>query len=67
MTFWEYTSTDFAWLLTKPACLLCGDTRMNGDQLPGCTRLDEYPTDDVVSRYWEARRQMVKKPSTGFG
>ncbi|GFS63353.1 hypothetical protein TNCV_2308841 [Trichonephila clavipes] len=27
----------------------------------------EYPTDDIGSRYWEARNQMVKKPSTGVG
>ncbi|GFW31459.1 hypothetical protein TNCV_1288061 [Trichonephila clavipes] len=36
---------------------------MDGDHLLQSTGLDEYPTDDVVSQYWEARRQMVKKPS----
>ncbi|GFS78622.1 hypothetical protein TNCV_3148201 [Trichonephila clavipes] len=44
---------------------LCGHARMNGDYLPQCTGLAEYPTDDIVYRYWEDRRQMVKKPSTG--
>ncbi|GFT98993.1 transposable element Tc1 transposase [Trichonephila clavipes] len=32
-----------------------------------CTGLDEYLTDDIVSRYWEARREMVKKSSMGVG
>ncbi|GFX71052.1 reverse transcriptase [Trichonephila clavipes] len=49
------------------ACLLCGYARMDGDHLLQSTGLDEYPADDIVSRYWEARRQMVKKPSTGVG
>ncbi|GFW32295.1 reverse transcriptase [Trichonephila clavipes] len=57
MTFWEYTSTGLTWL--------CGHARMDGELLLQCTGLDKYPTDDVVSRYWEARRQMVKKPRTG--
>ncbi|GFV27743.1 hypothetical protein TNCV_4169651 [Trichonephila clavipes] len=26
---------------------------MDGNHLLQCTELDEYPTDDVVSRYWE--------------
>ncbi|GFX30048.1 hypothetical protein TNCV_2617591 [Trichonephila clavipes] len=47
------------------ACPLCGNARMDDDQLLQCTGLDAYTNDDVVSRYWEARRQMVKKPSTG--
>ncbi|GFV73251.1 reverse transcriptase [Trichonephila clavipes] len=47
--------------------LLYGHARMNGDHLLQCTGLDEYPTDDVVSRYWEARRQMVKKFLMGVG
>ncbi|GFV89228.1 reverse transcriptase [Trichonephila clavipes] len=49
------------------ACPLCGHARMDGDHLPQCTGLTEYPAEDIVSRYWEARRQMVKKPSTGVG
>ncbi|GFU67812.1 uncharacterized protein TNCV_4528811 [Trichonephila clavipes] len=31
---------------------------MDGDYLFECTGLDEYPTDNAFSRYWEARRQM---------
>ncbi|GFV19716.1 reverse transcriptase [Trichonephila clavipes] len=54
--FWEYASTGLT-------CLLC---RMDADHLLQCAGLDEYPTDDIVSRYWEALRQMVK-PSTGVG
>ncbi|GFU69625.1 reverse transcriptase [Trichonephila clavipes] len=46
---------------------LCGHARMDGDHLPQCTGLAEYPADDIVSRYWEARHQMVKKSSTGVG
>ncbi|GFU54159.1 reverse transcriptase [Trichonephila clavipes] len=41
--------------------------RMDGDPLLQCTGLDEYQTEEIVSRYWEARRQMIKKPSTGVG
>ncbi|GFX87968.1 reverse transcriptase [Trichonephila clavipes] len=40
---------------------------MDGKHLLQCTRLTEYLADDIVSWYWEARRQMVKKPSTGVG
>ncbi|GFT68271.1 reverse transcriptase [Trichonephila clavipes] len=47
------------------ACPLCGHARMVGDHLLQCTGLLEYPADDIVSRYWEAQRQMVKKPTTG--
>ncbi|GFU44665.1 reverse transcriptase [Trichonephila clavipes] len=43
----------------------CGHARMDGDHLHQCTGFAEYPTHDIVSRYWEAWRQMVKKPSTG--
>ncbi|GFY29482.1 reverse transcriptase [Trichonephila clavipes] len=49
------------------ACPLCGFARMDGDHLLQCTGLVEYPADDIVSRYWEARCQMVKTPSTGVG
>ncbi|GFT30449.1 hypothetical protein TNCV_2377371 [Trichonephila clavipes] len=49
-----YTSTGLAWLLTRPEWMECPE-------------LDEYPADDIVSRYWETRRQMVKKSSTGVG
>ncbi|GFU27553.1 cuticle protein 10.9 [Trichonephila clavipes] len=64
MTFWEYTSTGLA---ADGACPLCGHVRMDGDHLLQCTELDEYSADDIVSRYWEARCQMVKKASTGVG
>ncbi|GFU18790.1 hypothetical protein TNCV_1085361 [Trichonephila clavipes] len=57
MSCWEYTSTDLTWLLMRPA-LLCGDARMDDDYLLQCTGLDEYPTDDRISRYLNARRQM---------
>ncbi|GFW31416.1 reverse transcriptase [Trichonephila clavipes] len=43
------------------ACSLCGHARMEGEHLLRCTG---HPTDDIVSGYWEARRQMVKKSST---
>ncbi|GFY28801.1 hypothetical protein TNCV_4719371 [Trichonephila clavipes] len=60
----RYTSTGLAWLLTRPTH---SAARMDSDHLLQCTGLDEYPADDIVSRYWEARRQMVKKPSTSAG
>ncbi|GFT50647.1 reverse transcriptase [Trichonephila clavipes] len=50
-------------LAANEACPLCSHVRMVGDFLIQCSGLDEYPTDDIVSRYWEARRQMVKNPS----
>ncbi|GFY36136.1 hypothetical protein TNCV_4845081 [Trichonephila clavipes] len=40
---------------------------MDVDHLLQCIRLDEYPADDIVNRYWKARRQMVKKTSSGIG
>ncbi|GFS87676.1 reverse transcriptase [Trichonephila clavipes] len=46
---------------------LCGHARMADNHLPQCTGLDEYSADDIISRLWEARRQMVKKPSSGNG
>ncbi|GFU66975.1 reverse transcriptase [Trichonephila clavipes] len=45
---------------------LCGHARMNDNHLLQCTGLYEYPTADINSLYWEVRRQMVKKPSTGI-
>ncbi|GFY04719.1 reverse transcriptase [Trichonephila clavipes] len=54
-------------LAADEACTICGHARMDGDHLLECTGLDEYPTDDIVSRYWEAWRQMVKKPSMSVG
>ncbi|GFT85164.1 reverse transcriptase [Trichonephila clavipes] len=48
-------------------CPICGHARMDDDHLLQCTGLDEYLADDIVSRYWEVRRQMVKKLSTGVG
>ncbi|GFT67110.1 hypothetical protein TNCV_1892261 [Trichonephila clavipes] len=60
MTFWQYTSTGLA-------CPLCGYARMDSDHLLQCTGLDEYPTEDIVSPYWEVWCQMVKKPNTNVG
>ncbi|GFV43299.1 reverse transcriptase [Trichonephila clavipes] len=49
------------------ACSPCGHARMDGDYLFQCTGLHEYSAHDIISRYWEAWRRMVKKPSTGVG
>ncbi|GFX59497.1 hypothetical protein TNCV_3373741 [Trichonephila clavipes] len=49
------------------ACPLCGRAKMDGDHLFQCTGLDDSPADDIVKRYWEARRHMVKTPSIGVG
>ncbi|GFU00716.1 reverse transcriptase [Trichonephila clavipes] len=54
-------------LATNEACALCGNIRIDGDHLLQSTGHDEYPTNDTVSRHWEARRQMVKKPSMSVG
>ncbi|GFV73880.1 hypothetical protein TNCV_2625831 [Trichonephila clavipes] len=42
---------------------LCSHARMDSSHLLKCTGLNEYPAEDIVSRYWDARRQMVKNPS----
>ncbi|GFX67638.1 uncharacterized protein TNCV_3933801 [Trichonephila clavipes] len=52
-------------LAVDDAFLLCGHAWMNFGHLLQCTGLNEYATDAVVSRYWEACRHMVKKPNTG--
>ncbi|GFS75243.1 histone-lysine N-methyltransferase SETMAR [Trichonephila clavipes] len=62
--FWEYTFTGLA---ANESCLLCGHARMDGGHLLRCTGHDEYPTHDIASRHWEARRQMIKKPRMGVG
>ncbi|GFX21837.1 reverse transcriptase [Trichonephila clavipes] len=54
-------------LAAVEACPLCGYARMGGDDLLQCTGLNEYPADDIVSRYWEARRRIVKKLGTSVG
>ncbi|GFW32124.1 reverse transcriptase [Trichonephila clavipes] len=54
-------------MAANEACPLCGHVRMDGDHLLQCTGRDEYSAEDIVCRYWEARRQMVKKPSAGVG
>ncbi|GFV00130.1 reverse transcriptase [Trichonephila clavipes] len=54
-------------LAADETCLLCGYARNDSYHLLQCTGLDEYLTDDIVSGYREARRQMVKKLSTGVG
>ncbi|GFV92402.1 reverse transcriptase [Trichonephila clavipes] len=53
-------------MAANDACPLCGHARMGGVHLLQCTELDGYWADNFVSRYWEARRQMVKKPSTAL-
>ncbi|GFV01288.1 reverse transcriptase [Trichonephila clavipes] len=52
---------------TDKGSLLCSNAKIDGNNLHQCTGLDEYPSDDIVSRYCEVRRQMTKKPSTGDG
>ncbi|KMQ82368.1 reverse transcriptase [Lasius niger] len=54
-------------LAADEACQLCGHARMDGDHLKQCTALALHPADDVVSRYWEARRQMAERPRMGVG
>ncbi|GFU23795.1 hypothetical protein TNCV_2445141 [Trichonephila clavipes] len=54
-------------LTADETCPLCDHARMDGEPLIKCTGLDEHPTNDVVNRYREARRQMAKKPSAGVG
>ncbi|GFV99863.1 hypothetical protein TNCV_5082231 [Trichonephila clavipes] len=44
-----------------------GHVRMDGDHLLQCTVLDEYPIYDFLSRYWNARSQIVKRPSMSIG
>ncbi|GFT68955.1 reverse transcriptase [Trichonephila clavipes] len=48
------------------ACPFSGHVKMDGAHLLQCTGLVEYPTDDIVSWYWEAWHQEAK-PSTGIG
>ncbi|GFV53787.1 reverse transcriptase [Trichonephila clavipes] len=48
-------------LAADEACWFCGHVRMDGDHLLQCTGLDEYPTDDIVSWYWEALRRMKNR------
>ncbi|GFX30797.1 hypothetical protein TNCV_656831 [Trichonephila clavipes] len=54
-------------LATDEACPICDKARLEGDHQLQCTLHDKYPTEAIVSRYLEARQQMVKKPSIGFG
>ncbi|GFX37949.1 reverse transcriptase [Trichonephila clavipes] len=65
----DFLGVHLHWLgvAANEAYPLCGHARMDGDHLPQCTGLAAYPTDDIISRYWEARRQTVKKPSMGVG
>ncbi|GFU52393.1 hypothetical protein TNCV_3959071 [Trichonephila clavipes] len=67
MTFWEYDFDHWLGVAANEACPLWGHTKMDGDHLLQCIELDEYLADDIVNRYWETWRQMVKKPSTGVG
>ncbi|GFU14536.1 hypothetical protein TNCV_3251561 [Trichonephila clavipes] len=54
-------------LAADETCPLSGHARMDGDHLLQYAGLDEYPTEAVASRYWEAWHQMVKKPNMGVG
>ena len=54
-------------LAADEVCPLGGHARMDGDHLKHCVALNQHPTDDIVSRYWEARRQMVERPRTSAG
>ncbi|GFW68648.1 reverse transcriptase [Trichonephila clavipes] len=67
-TTYDFLGVYLNWvdLAVNEAYPLCGHARMDGDHLLQCTGIDEYPTNDIASQYWEARRQMVKKSSTGF-
>ncbi|GFT47085.1 reverse transcriptase [Trichonephila clavipes] len=47
-------------------CPLCGHARKDGDHRLQCTGLVEYAAEDILGLYWEARRQMAKKLSTGI-
>ncbi|GFV91696.1 reverse transcriptase [Trichonephila clavipes] len=49
-------------LTADEAYPLCVHVKMDGDHLLQCIGLDEYPIDDIGSRYCETRRQIVKKP-----
>ncbi|GFW95871.1 reverse transcriptase [Trichonephila clavipes] len=51
----------------KEACQHCVHARIDSKHLLQCTVFNKYPADDIISRYWEARRQMVKKKSTSVG
>ncbi|GFT46949.1 hypothetical protein TNCV_3746361 [Trichonephila clavipes] len=48
-------------LAADEACPLCGQAKMDGDDLLQCTGLDEHPTDDTVSR----RRRSSEPLGTG--
>ncbi|GFT20570.1 reverse transcriptase [Trichonephila clavipes] len=52
-------------LVADEACPLCGHGRMDGHHLLQCTGRDEYPTYSIARTHYKARRQMVKRPSTG--
>ncbi|GFV10686.1 reverse transcriptase [Trichonephila clavipes] len=49
---YEYT---FHWLglAAYESCPLCGHARMDSNHLRQCGGLNEHPSNDVVSRYWE--------------
>ncbi|GFV73613.1 reverse transcriptase [Trichonephila clavipes] len=65
----DFAGVYFYWfrLAADEACPLCGFARRDGDQLLHFTGLGDYPTADVISWYWEARRQMVNYPSKRVG
>ncbi|GFU92361.1 hypothetical protein TNCV_823871 [Trichonephila clavipes] len=54
-------------LAANKACPLGGHAGMFDDHMLQCTGFNEYPAEDVASRYLDVRHQMVKKPSTGIG
>ena len=53
-------------LAADEVCPLCRTSKMDGDHLLNCPKLDHLPL-DVVRRYWEARRRMAEQPRTGVG
>ncbi|GFV82182.1 reverse transcriptase [Trichonephila clavipes] len=52
----DFLGVYFHWLglATNEACPLGGYARVDDDYLLEFTELDEYPADDIISRYWEA-------------
>ncbi|GFV94842.1 hypothetical protein TNCV_1028401 [Trichonephila clavipes] len=65
MTFWNILQ--LGWPGCGRVLPLCGHPRKNGDHQLQRTGLYEYPAYDIVSWYWKARSQMIKKPRSGTG
>ncbi|GFU20690.1 hypothetical protein TNCV_3176281 [Trichonephila clavipes] len=58
------TSTGLACLLMRS---VCSAAMPEGMEITYSNALAEYPIDDVVNQYWEARCQMVMNTSAGIG